>query len=92
MASEKHEDKEKRKKIIFMASNASMNLGQWDKLEKFIEVKQNENGITIDEFPERNFFNIVMLIQKDKLDEANILIKKARETLDSKVKPPKNII
>lgn len=75
-----------------MASNASMNLGQWDKLEKFIEVKQNENGLPIDDFPERNFFNIVMLIQKDKLDEANILIKKSRETLDSKVKLKKKPI
>lgn len=69
---------EKNRKIIFIAANAAMNMNQWDKLEKFMEKAPED-------FDEKNFFNIVILIQKDRLDDAKNLINKSREMLDSKV-------
>ena len=77
MTSDKAEDMEKRKNVLFMASNAAMNMNQWDKLEKYLDV--------LEEFPEKNMFVAVNLIQKNKLEEARMVLNKTRESMDSKV-------
>lgn len=77
MVSDKAEDIEKRRQVLFIASNAAMNLNQWDKLEKYLDIHE--------EFPEKSLFYAVNAIQKNKLEEAKLIVNKTREGLDSKV-------
>ena len=60
---------------MHLAANAAMNLGYWDKLQKYVQY--------IDDSQDKNFWQAAINIHNNKFEDSKVCINKAICKLDS---------